>query len=114
MAQPDHWSEQPPRLSAQSWATIRESLVRSTVPVGVCRSVLSFGIMRAPLRTYLLQQTWVLPLFVAIPAVIAWLRSRPGDVFVDRYVNLLVPMLAVWCFGFVVGFLVRWRNIPKS
>jgi len=40
--QPGHWSEQPPRFSARRWSPIRKRLVRSTVTVGGCRSVLSF------------------------------------------------------------------------
>lgn len=43
MAEQDHWSEQPPRFSVQRRVEVRESLARSTVPVGGCRSVLSFA-----------------------------------------------------------------------
>jgi len=35
--------EPPPRYSVQRWAALREHLVRSTVPVGGCRSPQTFG-----------------------------------------------------------------------
>jgi hypothetical protein len=43
IAEQGHWSEQPPRFSVRGRAGIRTRLVRSTVPVGGCRSVLALG-----------------------------------------------------------------------
>jgi|GEM_PF-5032379 len=40
-AEPDHWSEQPTRFSVRGGAAVRMRVVRSTVPVGGCRSVLT-------------------------------------------------------------------------
>ena len=56
-AEPDHWSEQPPRFSVRRRAAIRECLVRSTVPVGGCRSVLSLGRFGRPAMN---QTPWTL------------------------------------------------------
>jgi len=42
-AEPDHWSEQPPRFSARRQAAVRMRRVRPTVPVGGCRSVLALA-----------------------------------------------------------------------
>jgi hypothetical protein len=47
-AEQGHWSEQPPRFSARRVAAVRTRLVRSTVTVGGCRSVLAFGGTRHP------------------------------------------------------------------
>src|SRR6187401_214094 len=42
-AEQNHWSEQPPRFSAQCWSTVPTRLSRFIVTVDGCRSVLSFG-----------------------------------------------------------------------
>lgn len=67
--------------------------------------------MRAPAtRRYLLRAGYALCVFLGVTAAIAGLRKNADEAFLDRYIQLVTPMLFVWCIGFVVALIIGLRT----
>jgi hypothetical protein len=45
-----------------------------------------------------------------VTAAIAGLRKNADEAFLDRYIQLVMPMLVVWCIGFVVALIIGLRT----
>lgn len=66
--------------------------------------------MRAPAtRRYLLRAGYALCFVLGVSAAIAGLRKNADEAFLDRYIQLVIPMLVVWCIGLVVALTTGLR-----